>query len=92
MRFLASVRCADLGSIFINPFPIGGLKISGSKLVPDGTQIWTKGRDVVDITTNERAAFLAMFGLMRVPCLHADGVVLSSADFESFTSEMARAQ
>lgn len=76
----------------MNPFPIGGLKISSSRLVPDGTQIWTKGREVVDVTTNERTAFFAMFGLMKVPPLHADGVVLSTTDFESFTAEMTRTQ
>lgn len=76
----------------MNPLPIGGLNISSSKLVPDGTQVWLKGREVVDITTNERAAFWAMFGLMRIPTLEADSVVLSVDDFESFTAEMTRAQ
>lgn len=76
----------------MNPLPIGGLNISSSKLVPDGTQVWLKGREVVDITTNERAAFWAMFGLMRIPSLEADSVVLSVDDFESFTAEMTRTQ
>lgn len=76
----------------MNPLPVGGLKISSSNLVPDGTQVWLKGREVVDITTNERAAFWAMFGLMRIPTLEADSVVLSVDDFESFTAEMTRTQ
>lgn len=63
---------------------VGAIKVSSSKLVPDGTQIWLQGKEVVDVTTNERAAFYAMFGLMRIPSLHADGVVLSVADFEAF--------
>lgn len=63
---------------------LGSLKVSASAMVPDGTQIWTQGKEVVSVTTNERAAFFAMFGLMRIPTLHADGVVLSTADFEAF--------
>lgn len=78
----------------MNPsmFAMGGLNIRSSKLVPDGTQVWLKGREVVDVTSNDRAAFFAMFGLMRIPTLHADGVVLSVDDFENFTAEMKRTQ
>lgn len=63
---------------------IGALKISASANVPNGTQIWMQGREVVDVTTHQQAAFYAMFGLMRVPSMMADGVVLSTADFEAF--------
>ncbi|UXN70945.1 hypothetical protein N8A98_07080 [Devosia neptuniae] len=65
---------------------IGALRISSNKLVPDGTQIWLQGKEVVDVTTQERSAFYAMFGLMRVPSLKADGVMLSPADYEGFTA------
>ncbi|HEV7345511.1 MAG TPA: hypothetical protein VGN60_07745 [Devosia sp.] len=61
-----------------------GLKISSDVNVPDGTQVWMQGREVVDVTTDDRAKFFAMFGLMRIPTLHADGVLLSVADFASF--------
>lgn len=71
---------------------IGSLKISASSHVPDGTQIWMQGREVVDVTTNKRAAFYAMFGLMRVPTLHADGVVLSVADYDAFVAQAPKAR
>lgn len=70
---------------------IGSLKISANSLVPDGTQIWMQGREVVDVTTKERAAFYAMFGLMRIPTLHADGVVLSTADYDAFVAQAPKA-
>ena len=64
-----------------------GLKISANSLVPNGTQIWMQGREVVDVTTHKQAAFYAMFGLMRIPTLNADGVMMSPADFEAFTAQ-----
>lgn len=70
---------------------LGALKISASAHVPDGTQVWMQGREVVDITTHEQAAFYAMFGLMRVPSLAADGVVLSTADYQAFAVSAKRA-
>lgn len=69
---------------------LGGLKISSSPGIPDGTQIWMRGLEVVDITTNERSAFFAMFGLMRVPSAHADGVMLSIADFAAFEASAVK--
>lgn len=63
---------------------LGAIKVSSSELVPNGTQVWLHGTEVVDVTTNERAAFFAMFGLMQIPAPHVDGVVLSTADFEAF--------
>ena len=71
---------------------LGQLKISSNPLVPNGTQIWMRGNEVIDVTTTERAAFFAMFGLMRVPSLDADAVMLSPADYDDFAALNATPQ
>jgi hypothetical protein len=59
------------------------LTVVSSPHVPDGTQVWMKGREVLDVTTSERARFIAMFGLMQVPTRGADTVMLSTADYDA---------
>jgi hypothetical protein len=60
------------------------LKVEASELVPDGTQVWLDGQDhVVDVTTDSRAKFLSMFGLMQVPPIKADKVLISTSDYEA---------
>ena len=63
------------------------LTVVGSQYVKDGTQIWMKGAEVLDITTTERAAFFAMFGLMQVPVRHADKVMISQHDYDALKAK-----
>ena len=42
-----------------------------------------RGQEVLDITTDERAKFLAMFGLMKMPTTKATKVLLSPEDYEA---------
>ena len=67
----------------------GSLTVEGNPGVPDGTQVWLIGNDVVDITNDDRAKFLAMFGLMAVPHERADRVLLSVSDYEHLKANPA---
>lgn len=60
----------------------GSLQVVEDPVVKDGTQVWLDSNGyVLDITTNERARFYAMFGLMQVPAREAKKVLLSPADY-----------
>ena len=58
----------------------GGLNVQASPLLKDGTFVWLKGREVLDIVTADRVTFLSMFGLTLRPPAGTDGVVISLGD------------
>lgn len=57
------------------------LSVRADNNVPNDTQVWMRDNEVLDITTSSRARFMAMFGLMQVPDLKANKVLLSSEDY-----------
>lgn len=58
-----------------------GLKVKSSPLVNKGTFIWTRGSEVIGVSTADRRKFLGMFGLMPEAPSGADGVVTSEDDY-----------
>lgn len=67
------------------------MQVEGNKLVRNGMQIWMRGDEVLGITTDERAKFFAMFGLMKVPNPHATKVMISLEDYEAMIAALSPA-
>lgn len=61
----------------------GALTVWKSALVPKGTFIWRKGKEVIGVTKldSDRTKFFGMFGLGPEAPPAADGVVMSPDDY-----------
>ena len=73
--------------------PVAGFTVEASSLLPDGTIVWMRGRDVVAWTNKARADFLALFGFREIPKPSAGitGIMVSTADYAALAAHLAGA-
>lgn len=59
-----------------------GIRVLGSSRVPEGTYVYMLNRECVAVSTAERRAFVAQFGLKETITANFDTVVISQREFD----------